>query len=326
MKSVLSLTSIVFLVGSVIPVAAQGPDALNQTIVPAVVQESSLNEQLRAADAHRITRGAGGRVEEASGLLVSDPRRRYLWFEVDDETTFWVSYDRIAAMHHETAVEPSKWGWPLKVTKYYVTIHYADSEGRLAFETLRLSEHDTPVTLGTLETHTGVRIDRTLARASFLGIPIRAAIGDRVTITDHSGQTSEGTIMALSASSIALDGSTGVRVFDRATVSRISHRRSRGRDAAKGFAIGAVIGAVTGGVAGRGLGGDGTAAFEGAALFGAAWGGMGALLSVAIPSYRFRATRDVYLADTRSASRPLAITIAPQASRGTKGVALSLRF
>ncbi len=326
MKSVLPLT-LVYLLASMIPVWAQEPRPIGQPIAPEATRLTALHAESRFADARRITRKRGGRVEEAKGLLVSDSQAKEVRFEVGVQAAFAVPYDRITALHYEKAVGPSKWGWPLKETKYYLTIHYADTAGRATFETLGLSEGDVSLVLDALETGAGLKIDRTLAKQSFLGIPIRAAIGDRVTVTDQTGQNIEGTITELSAASLALDGSTaGRRVFDGLGVKRVRLTRSRGHDALRGLGVGALTGGILGGFVGRGLGGDARSAVQGAAFLGPIDGGIGALLWAVFPSYRFRATGDVYLGATTGASKTSAITIGPRVAKARKGVAVSVGF
>jgi hypothetical protein len=317
----LSRTLIIVLLASTVPVWAQA-NSIGQTIAQEGNGLTVLNTGPRFADARRVTPKGGGRVEEAKGLFVSDPKDKELRFEVGGQLAFAVPFDRITAMHYENAVEPSKWGWPLKDTKDYLTIHYTDGAGRAAFETVRFSARDVPPMLDALETHAGFKIDRTLAKQSFLGIPIRAAIGDRVTVTDQTGYNIEGTITELSASSLALDGST----VDGASVKTIRLRRSPGHDALRGFGIGAVVGGIPGGLMGGALGGDARSAFESAAILGALVGGINAVLSGATASYRFRAVRDIYLGDTPAVSKTSAITIMPQLAKQRKGVAVSVRF
>ena len=316
----LSLASFVLVLASTNPAWAQ-PTDIDETIA----QEGSptvLNTGPRVADARRVTLKGGGRVEEVKGVCVSDPRDKQLRFEADGQIVFALPFDRITAMHYETAVEPSKWGWPLKTTKNYLAIHYADSTGRAAFETVRLSARDVTAMLNALETHAGRKIDRSLARQSFLGIPIRAAIGDRVTVTDLAGYVTEGTVTNLSASSLALDGST----IEGVSVRTVRLRRSRGHDALRGFGFGFLVGGAFGALAGSALGGDSHSAMEGAAIVGTYLGGVGAVVSAAVASYRFRAARDVYLGGTPGASRSSAITMVPVLAKQRKGVAVSVRF
>jgi hypothetical protein len=279
-----------------IPVWAQEPGPIGQTIAPEATRLTAQNAESRFADARRIIRKAGGRVEEAKGLLISDPQDKELRFDTGVQAAFAVPYDRINAMHYEKSVDSSRWGWPLTDTKYYLTIHYADSAGRATFETIRLHERDVPLALDALERDSGLTIDRTLAKQSFLGIPIRAAIGDRVTVTDRTGKDTEGTITELSTSSLSLDGSRGARrVFGAASVKTIRLTRSPGYDALRGLGIGALIGAISGVLVARLGGGDASDTAQAAAIMGALFGGVGAALGAVSPSYRFRATRDVYL-------------------------------
>jgi hypothetical protein len=319
MKSVPSLTLIICLLARMIPVGAHELNPIDRTGAPEGTRVTAQNAESRFADARRVTPMGGGRVEEAKGLLVMDPQAKEIRFEVGAQPAFAVPYDRITAMHYEKAVDPSKWGWPLKDTRCYLIIHYADPAGRAAFETVRFSERDVPSVLDALETAAGLKVDHTLARRSFLGIPIRAAIGDWVRVTDQAGQNTEGNITELSASSLTLEGST---VFDGVSVKKITRTRSPGRDALRGFGSGAVIGGIAGGLMARALGGDARSTFQVAAIYGAFLGGVGALVSGATASYRFRATRDIYLGGTPGASKTSAIRIVPRLATDDRGLGL----
>jgi hypothetical protein len=322
MKSALFLTSIICQLAATTPVWSQAPHPAGQILAPDATRRTAPNAGSRFADARRVIPKGGGRVEEFKGLLVLDPEDKELRFNEGVQPSFTVSYESITALHYEKAVEPSKWGWPLKDTKEYLTIHYADSAGRPAFETVRLSAPDVRPLLDALETHTGLKIDRTLAKQSFLGIPIRAAIGDRVMVTDQAGNDTEGALTQLSASSLALDGS----VFDGSSVKTIRRTRSRGHDALRGFGYGAVIGGIAGGLLVGAVDRDARSAFEAAAILGGFVGGISAVVSGASASYRFRSTRDVYLGGTSDASKTRVFMIMPQLANHSKAVVVSLRF
>ena len=294
MKSALPLTLCLCLLACAGPVSAQEPSPVASTIAPDGASRNVQKADLRAVEGRHVSQKGSGRVEERKGWLVLDPEARQLRFEVDRQA-FAVAYDRITALHYEKSQEASKWGWPLKDEKHYMIVHYADPEGKAAYETVTVSRRDVSWVLDRLERDTGLAIDRTLARRSFLGIPMRATIGDQVVVTDEIGNALEGTITELSTSALAVEGSTGTRhVFDGQSVNTIKRTRSRGRDALRGFAIGAITGAIAGGLAGYGIAGDAISVFQGAAVMGAFTGGIGALASAVAPSYRQRATRDIY--------------------------------
>jgi hypothetical protein len=294
MKSELAVTFCLCLFAYAGPVSAQEPGA----------SHAPQNVDLRAVEGHRVSPQGGGRVEEREGWLVLDSQARQFRLEVGLQV-FTIAYDRITALHSETSREASKWGWPLKNTKHYMTIHYADADGNAAFETVSLSGRDISWVLDAVEKDAGLSIDRALARRSFLGIPIRAAIGDFVLVTDEIGNAVEGTITELSASTLAVEGPTGARqVFNGSSVSTITRTRSPGRDAGRGLMIWGSIGAVIGGLFGHAMGGDALSTFQGAAMLGAIHGSMGALVAAAVPSYRHRATRDIYLRSGPAGSNP----------------------
>jgi hypothetical protein len=279
MKSIFPVTLIVCMAAFGLPLKAQAQ-----------------SKTARFAEGRRVIRSAGGHVEEVAGLLASDVQTREIRFDVESRAAFAVPYSRITSLHYERSVDPSKWGWPMKDTNHYLTVHYMDAAGHATVETVRLSERDVTRTLEALETDTGLKIDRSAAKQSFQGIPIRAAIGDRVAVTDRSGRAVEGMIAQLSPSSLELYGPGATPwVFNAATTTRIRRSRSKPRDAFVGFLIGAIAGGAAGGLAGAGIGGNARAAFAGASVLGGFLGGLGAAMYAASPSYHQRATRDIYV-------------------------------
>jgi outer membrane lipoprotein SlyB len=214
---------------------------------------------------------------------------------VDLQAKFAVDYPRFTAIHYEESREASKWGWPIKNTRHYLTIHHLDRDGQAAFETFHLGGEDVAWVVDALQKETGLQIDHTLPKRSFLGIPIRAAIGDHVVVTDKMGNAVAGTITELSPSTLAVAG----YAFDSTNVHSIKRTRSRGRDALRWFAIGAITGGPVGALAGYVLGGA-AGAFQVGAILGAYSGGVGAGSSAIMPSYNQRARRDIYLSDGAS--------------------------
>jgi hypothetical protein len=227
---------------------------------------------LRVVEKRHVINQRDGGFEEDKGWLVLDTPARQLRFEVDLQATFTVEYSRLTAIHFENSSEASKWGWPLKDSRNYLTIHHLDRDGQAAFETFHLRGDDVAWLVDALHRETGLTIDHTLAKRSFLGIPIRAAVGDRVVVTDKMGQVVRGAITELSASALAVDG----YAFDSGNVHTIKRARSRGRDVLRGLAIGAIPGAIAGAWFGYGLGGSAGAALQGAAMMGAYTGATGA--------------------------------------------------
>ena len=64
------------------------------------------------------------------------------------------------------------------------------------------------------------------------------------------------------------------------------------------------------------------------AAVAAVTGGLGALIGMTVGALRYPLNKafDVYLGDARGASKPSAITIAPQVGQARKGVLVSVRF
>lgn len=325
MKSVIPLTLAACL--SALSVNAQESTIPRRSPERVTMPEASPGAALRFPDARRLVRQGGGRVQEDEGVLVSDPQSAEIRFEQFDYAVYAVPYADITALHYENAAEPSKWGWPLTQTRHLLTIHYADGFGGAAAETVRLPDRDVPLALDALETDSGRTIDRTRARQSFLGIPIRAAIGDRVKIRNQAGEDVEGIITEISASSLALEGTpAGPRRFDAGSVTSIALTRSPRRDALRGFGTGALAGGIAGGLIGGLLGRDARSACDGAVWLGGFTGGAGALASALFPSYQFRAARNVYTAAGAAPSTPPSIVIAPRLEKERTGVLVSVRF
>jgi hypothetical protein len=60
--------------------------------------------------------------------------------------------------------------------------------------------------LDEIERATGVRIDRSPSKASFLGLPVHATPGTRVTVKETSGRTISGRVTGFSTTTLSLDG------------------------------------------------------------------------------------------------------------------------
>lgn len=245
---------------------------------------------LRLGEVRRVTRQPDGRVEQRKGDLLADARRRELRLESQDASDFAIPFESLRALHVE------------KDRKNYLTVFYDDPAGRTRFETLRLEGRALSTTADVLERQTGLVVDRTGERHSFLGIPIRAAMGEQVSIVDRSGVSVRGTLAELSLESVTLISEAGyASVVDAASVDRIRLARSKSRSARKGFSSGFAMGAALCGVSAALLshasgGGVDAAVLEAAAICGAIHGGIGAALGAAFPSRGYRQRRDVYVA------------------------------
>ena len=240
-----------------------------------------------------------------------------------------VPYERITAMHYEEAKCPQRF---LRRSSFYLTVHHSDDTGGPAFETIRLlSERDALAAVDTLERDTGGTVDRSLATQSFLGLPIRVGLGTRVAVTDQAGETTDGAITQLSASSLALEESTGVsQVFDETDVQKIRLLYSPKHDLLVGLGAGAGLGAFLGATF-VGLGGcpeDGCNHLGAAAVTAGVFGGLGALIGplVGAVRYPFNNAFDVYRGDARGASGGSAVTVMPLVTPTRNGVLVSVRF
>jgi hypothetical protein len=149
MKSALSLTLVASIVMAALPVRAQ-----EATPTPVI----SPKAESRLPDARLLSRRAGGHVDEVTGVLVSDPQAKQVRFEMGDRAACALPYDRITAMHYEEGNYPKRF---LSRSSYYLILHYLDSTGQGAFESVRLlSNRDVAAMLAALEADTGVKIDR----------------------------------------------------------------------------------------------------------------------------------------------------------------------
>ena len=301
------------------------------TVAAGPADQTAQTAESRFADARRVTRTGGGHLEETKGLLISDPKAKEIRFEEGDRPAFAIPYDWVTAMHYGQYGEAKRsfrnpfWTRPL----YYLTVHYVDAAGQARFETVRWVSERAPA-LDALETETGLRIDHAPTQRSFLGIPIRVTIGDRVTITDLTGRKTTGKITQLSATALALDGSTGAQQsFADSSVQRVRLPYSLKRGVLVGFASGAIYGASSWMLlladSGEWTTGD---AMEGAALFGAGGAVLGAVIGPAVGAvrHRFDRSKDVYVGGTTGASRTSVITVGPQIAKDRKGVLVSVGF
>ncbi len=257
MKRVLSLVSFVSLLTSMPPV---GPIALNA--------------ESRFSDVRRMVRTGGGRVEELKGTLISDPETGQVRFEGSNPPFFAAAYDRIATMHFETDTKRPQ-ALLNKQIGYYLTFHYWDAGGQARFATFRLSKPDVQLVLDSLQRDTGLPVNSTPSKRSFLGLPIRVAVGDTVVVTDDACRTTTGKITHLSAVSLVVNGSTpSERQFDVGSIRKITLAYPEARDTRSRLKWWAGIGAIVGAVYGGALSGV-AGVMEGAVVFGALWSAIG---------------------------------------------------
>ena len=216
-----TMTLIVCLVASAWPEGAHGQTAA-----------------LRSTHVRRLAGGgaAPGSVQAATissepkGFLVSDPVGRAGRVRTAAPDGFDARYDRITGLHYEDgAKHPGRLF--NKDVEFYLTIHHSDDAGRQLVSTVRLNEADVASTLQRLEADTGLTVDRTEARRSFLGLPIRVAVGDSVSIIDITGKQTKGRLAALSESSLAVVGSwrRGAGLRTRRTCAKIRLRYKPGQ-------------------------------------------------------------------------------------------------
>jgi len=257
MKRVLSLVSFIWLLTSMPPI---GP--------------IRLNAESRFADVRRVVRMGGGRVEELKGTLTSDPETSQIRFEGGNWASFALAYDRIATMHYETDTRRPQ-ALLNKQIGHYLTFHYWDAGGQARFATFRLSKSDVQPVLDSLQAETGLPVNSTASKRSFLGLPIRVAVGDTVVVTDDACRTTTGKISHLSAVSLVVNGSMPAeREFRAASIRKITLAYPQARDARSTLKWWAAIGGIVGAVYGGALTGV-AGVMEGAVVFGALWSAIG---------------------------------------------------
>ena len=143
--------------------------------------------------------------------------------------------------------------------------------------------------------------------------------GDTLTITDSTGLRVRGRLSEVTASSLRLDVSGGLRQFQDADVNTIE---KRGSDSLKN---GAIIGMAVGGglaalaMATAGMTGEDAGVFVAGALI---YTGIGAGIGVGIDAV-VEGPRVIYASSSSARTR---LTIAPLLGRSRKGVLLSLRL
>jgi hypothetical protein len=308
---------------------------VSMTLIVCLIAASSAAQSLQPAPgtawrvaARLMIRTGGGHLEERKGFLVSDPLAGRIRFEGETADGFDARYDRITSLHYEDgAKHPDRLF--NKDVEFYLTIRHSDDAGGPLVSTVRLNEADVATTLKRLEADTGLTVDRTSARRSFLGLPIRVAVGDSVSITDVTGRQLKGTITALSASSLTLAGSAGVaRVFDDANVAKIRLRYRPGRAALLGFVSGAAAGGAF--VTLLCASYEGCGAGDVPALLGlaAGVGGMTAGYAVALGAVAHPLSKspEVYVRGGRAGASSSAVAVAPLLTRQRRGMVVSVTF
>jgi hypothetical protein len=278
--------------------------------------------------ARLLVRTGGDHLEQPKGFLVSDSAAGRVRFEGQHPDRFEARYDRITSLHYEDgAKHPGRLF--NKDVEFYLTIHHSDDAGRQLVSTVRLNEDDVSSTLNRLEADTGLTVHRTEAKRSFLGLPIRVAVGDSVSITDVTGKELKGRITALSESSLAVGGSGGVaRVFDEANVAKIRRRYNPGHEALVGFAAGVAIGGGVAAMLCAANGGCGAGDLPEIVLIVAGSGGWMAGISVASGAvlHPLSKSPEVYRGGRGAGGAAAAVTVAPLLTRQRRGIAVSVTF
>jgi hypothetical protein len=201
---------------------------------------------LRFTDVRHVTAKGDGCVKQAKGVLVADPLAQTLRFERSDRVLFEIPLESIQAIHYEHTREwpPNECGprWPWR-TAHLLTIHHTGTDGQGKFQAIRVSHDDVPLLLTQLEARTGLAADESMVRGSFLGLPIHAAVGDTVYVTDDTGRTTKGILTQLSVNSMVVDSiirRTGqpdtLREFTAAEVVKIGGNDPLWNGALNGFA------------------------------------------------------------------------------------------
>lgn len=171
--------------------------------------------QSRFEDVRLIVDRLNERFDDEKGVLTSDVSARQLRFETSGRVLLEVPFDRLLSLHYEESKYPVRFFGRVGP---YLTIHHLRDAGEPAFAILRLSKDSAPGLLKTLESDTGLPVDRTPPTTSFLGLPIHLTPGYPVYVTNSTGRRIKGEIAGLSQSAIDL-GKLGR--FEAASVRRI---------------------------------------------------------------------------------------------------------
>jgi hypothetical protein len=122
-------------------------------------------EDSRFADVRLIAgRDWNGGIDEAGGVLISDPQMKRLRFEVSGRSLVELPFDRIRAGRYERSQYPPR---SFRRSGHYLTLHYARDTGEPAFEVFRLPGGAVADLLAVFERDTGMSIERGPAATSF---------------------------------------------------------------------------------------------------------------------------------------------------------------
>lgn len=279
----------------------------------------------------RVMPTGPGRADQDTGLLISDPARREVRLERSGGALFRVPYDRVVAIHYEKGDKPSGL---LRRSRAFVVLHHTGAGGEAASEALRFrSERQALEFVGAIEQHTGRVVDRSSARESFLGAPLRARTGSRVVVTGADGETVRGTVASLSPSSLTLTLLTGdARQYSTEELRRIRLSYSPKHDAVVGGAVGAGMAVFNVWLA-AGLSGcyndSASNCHVAQAMAGGAVvvGGLGALIGVTVGSmrYPFNKAFDVYRPAPAGAPAR-SVSVAPRFGPSAASVSIAVSF
>jgi hypothetical protein len=325
------IASMVLVVGVVMcatPLRAQPRSGGPESVAPRSGAQVASKAAWRVP-ARLVIRTRGGHLDEPEGVLVSDSGERRLRFEEDQPGGLDVAYDRLTSLHYEDGAKyPNRWF--NKHVEFHLTIRYSTEAGPQGVSTVRLDKDDAESTLERLKTDTGLAIDRTPATRSFRGVPIRVVVGDRVSVTDDSGQTMTGRITELSESSLTLVGAEpGARVFDEATLRRIRLPYLPRRTALVGFGIGAAVGGAYAVLACAAYGGCGSEDVPAILAIVGIGGGVVAGVNVAIGALRYPSdqSKDVYLGGAGARpSSSAAMIVRPMRAAARRGFAVYVTY
>jgi len=297
-------------------------------LVASVWPEGAQAQSAWRVAARLLVRTGGGHLEERKGFLVSDPVAGRVGFERQLPDGFDARYDRITGLHYEDGAKHPGRVFN-KDVEFYLTIHHSDDAGRQLVSTVRLNEDDVASTLHRLEADTGLTVDRTEARRSFLGLPIRVAVGDSVSIVDITGKQTKGRVAALSEASLAVVGPGGVaRVFEQANVAKIRLRYKPRQAALLGFVSGAAAGGAVVALGCGAYGGCEAGDLPYVVLMAAGAGVWGASFSVALGAivHPLSKSPEVYLGGRGAGGAAAAVTVGPLLTRQRRGIAVSVTF
>ncbi len=280
--------------------------------------------EVRISDVRQISRRKGGRTRTQTVDLVIDRAGGTLRLERRGAATAVIALGDIIAVHFETETGRRILG---RSVTPFVVIHHTQRGDGTGTTSLRLRQDDLEAARQGLADALGSRVGRTGPRRSFLGLPLRIAVGDTVRVTTLQGSTTKGRITGLSPSSLDMTTAAGVQArFDATAIDGIETPFAAGRAARIGFGSGFVTGLFLGAGLCSGFGGCSAGDVPALLGFGAYIGGLSAGASLAFGALMHPLDPNRIILFGTGEGAPLVPSVGILAEPGRRGVRLSWAF